>query len=120
MIKRWNVLRLIWHALAFWGGAMLLILQAERLLLLPEVATMEPPTPSLLAKAFFVGMCNDLLAIMAGIALALLVAGIATGVWRLYRPMPTVQQFCDEYRRMFIALCIFLLIALGAIVSVDI
>src|SRR6478609_5633454 len=94
-----NALRLLWHALVFWGVAWLLVLQTERLLLLPQVTTIEPSTVSVLAATFFAGLCNDFIVVTMGMILVLFLAGIATGLRRLYQPMRTIPEFCDTYRK---------------------
>jgi hypothetical protein len=109
-----------WRALMFWGGVSLVILQAERLFLLPEVAAVEPPTASLLAKTFFMGLGNDVLVAVGGVALALALAGILTSILFIRQRTRTIPAFSDAYRRNLTP--VFMLIAafLVCLVTADV
>jgi hypothetical protein len=113
-------LKPLWHALVFWGGSLLVVLQVERLFLLPEVAAVEPPTIGVLAKTFLVGSYNDLITMVGGTAFALFLAGIATGLLGIVRPIRTVQEWSDGYRRMLTPVFALILTAFVGILSVDI
>ncbi|HJT22702.1 MAG TPA: LTA synthase family protein [Nitrospira sp.] len=58
----------------FWAVLLLLVLQAERLFLLPETAALEPPTAGLLITVFLTGLEGDAFTIAVAIALAALSA----------------------------------------------
>jgi phosphoglycerol transferase MdoB-like AlkP superfamily enzyme len=115
-----NALKSVWQTLVFWNVSVLLVLQAERLFLLPEVTAAEPPTASIIKTTFLVGVYNDVIVMLGAVALTVVLAGIATGLLAMYRPFRTVLAFCEAYRRCLLLLCLFLVIVLVAIVSVDI
>ena len=60
--------------LVFWGVLFLLVLQAERLFLLPETAALESPITGLLVKVFLTGLSADLVTAIGGIGLAAIFA----------------------------------------------
>jgi hypothetical protein len=109
-----------WRTLMFWGGVLLVILQAERLFLLPEVAAAEPPTASLLTKTFFMGLSNDALVAMGGIALALTLAGILTSILFIRQQARTTPGFFDAYRQNLTPIFILIALLLACFVTADV
>src|ERR1051325_10768330 len=109
-----------WQALMFWGGVLLVILQTERLFLLPEVAAAEPPTASLLAKTFFIGLGNDVLVAVGGIALALALAGLMTSILFIRQRARKIPAFSDAYRRNLIPVFMLIAVLLVCLVTADV
>lgn len=72
-----------WGVSVFWGVLFLLIQQAERLCLAPDVMARKPAAFGLLIRTFLAGLGNDLYVAAIGLGLAILLAALATGVRRL-------------------------------------
>jgi phosphoglycerol transferase MdoB-like AlkP superfamily enzyme len=70
-------------ALIFWWIALLLAQQAERLFLLPETLSREAPSVSVLAMALLTGLQADAITTSVGILVALAVATVLEGIWRV-------------------------------------
>jgi hypothetical protein len=64
------------RAVVFWWGVFLVIQQAERLLLLTETVSFEPPTWTLIVSTLTVGLRADLIVATIAVALACLLAGV--------------------------------------------
>jgi hypothetical protein len=64
------------RAVVFWWGVFLIIQQAERLLLLTETVSFEPPTWTLIVSTLTVGLRADLIVATIAVALACLLAGV--------------------------------------------
>jgi Sulfatase len=69
------------RTVVFWWGLFLIIQQAERLFLLAETVSFEPPTWGLVVSTLVVGLRADLIVATIGVLLAYLLAGV---LWALY------------------------------------
>ncbi|MFO0730467.1 MAG: LTA synthase family protein [Nitrospiraceae bacterium] len=69
-----------WGLSLFWGVLFLLIQQAERVCLAPDVMARQPGVPGLLVRTFLAGLGNDLYVAAIGLGLVLLLAALVTGL----------------------------------------
>ena len=91
------------RAVVFWWGGFLIIQNAERLFLLAETVSFEPPTWGLVARTLVVGLRADLIVATIGVLLAYLLAGV---LWALHASLRRVlgqTQARDAFRSRLIA-----------------
>jgi hypothetical protein len=69
------------RTVVFWWGLFLIIQQAERLFLLADTVSFEPPTLALVVSTVMVGLRADLIVATIGVVLACLLAGV---LWALH------------------------------------
>jgi hypothetical protein len=97
-------------SLLFWLGLFLVVLQAERLCLLPEVAAREPPSAGLLLWTLLAGLRNDLVVCGSIAGIALILASIPASLLKRRHGRQASRNF-HQYWQLFFA-------AIGAVVTV--
>jgi Sulfatase len=93
-IRRQSVRR----AVVFWWGVFLIIQQAERLFLLTETVSFEPPTWALIVSTLTVGFRADLIVATIAVALACLLAGVRFAFHVSWRRMLGLTKARDAFR----------------------
>lgn len=107
------------RTLVFWGGVLLAVLQGERLCLFPKVVGNESPPAGLLLKTFLMGLCNDLLVAVGGVAVAIVLAGLAACVFLISSRVRKRQGFIEVYRQLSIPILVLLTAVLMCISTAD-
>ena len=106
--------------LVFWGVLFLLVLQVERLFLLPETAALESPTASLLIKVFLTGLAADFVAATGGIGLAAVLATLLSIPVALIAQHNRIARGFAAYRRGILVSLALIAILLLVVLMVDV
>jgi Sulfatase len=86
------------RAVVFWWGLFLIIQQAERLFLLSETVSIEPPTAALVASTLIVGLRADLIVATIGVVLACLLASVVWAFHASWRRLLGLMRARDAFR----------------------
>ena len=86
------------RGVVFWWGVFLIIQQTERLFLLTETVSFEPPTWELMTSTLTVGLRADLIVATIGVALACLLAGVRWAFHVSRRRMLSVTPVRKAFR----------------------
>jgi Sulfatase len=91
------------RAVVFWWGLFLIIQQAERLFLLTETVSFEPPTWALMASTLVVGLRADLIVATIGVALACLLACVLWAFHASHLRLRGLTKARDAFRLRMIS-----------------
>jgi Sulfatase len=107
------------RAVVFWWGLFLVIQQAERLFLLSETVSLEPPTPALIGSTLLVGLRADLIVATIAVALAWLLTGVLWAVQASRRRLLGLTKARDAFRSRMTAAFFVVGLLLMAGLAVD-